>query len=75
MVVAERVYQGVLHLPEPLQAEVLNFTEYLLLKAERTATPEDENAWPSLSLALAMRGMEDEDTPEYTVADLKERFS
>ena len=36
---------------------------------------EDENAWLSLSLALAMRGMEDEDTPEYTVADLKEQFT
>lgn len=75
MVVAERVYQSVLQLPEPFQAEVLNFTEYLLLKAQQTFTPDDENAWPSLSLALAMRGMEDEDTPEYSVADLKERFS
>ncbi len=75
MIVAERVYQSVLQLPEPLQAEVLNFSEYLLLKAQRTAAPEDENAWSSLSLALAMRGMENEDTPEYTLADLKERFS
>jgi hypothetical protein len=75
VVVAERVYQSVLQLPEPFQAEVLNFTEYLLLKAQQTFTQDDENAWPSLSLALAMRGMEHEDTPEYTVADLKERFS
>jgi hypothetical protein len=36
---------------------------------------EDENTWPNLSLALAMRGMEDEDMPEYTLADLRERFS
>jgi len=36
---------------------------------------DDENVWPSLSLILAMRGMEDEEMPEYTVADLKERFS
>ena len=75
MVVAERIYQSVLQLPEPFQAEVLNFTEYLLLKAQQTITPDAENAWPSLSLALAMRGMEDEATPEYTIADLKERFS
>jgi hypothetical protein len=75
MVVAERVYQSVLQLPELFQAEVLNFTEYLLLKAQRMATPEDENVWSSLSLALAMRGMEDEDMPEYTIEDLKERFS
>jgi hypothetical protein len=32
--------------------------EHLLLKAQWTVTPEDENAWPSLSLALAMRGHE-----------------
>jgi hypothetical protein len=36
---------------------------------------QDENTWPNLSLALAMRGMEDEDMPEYTIEDLKERFS
>ena len=75
MVVAERVYQSVLQLPEPFQAEVLNFTEYLLLKAQQAVTPEDENAWPSLSLTLAMRGIEDEDTPEYTLTDVKEQFT
>lgn len=74
MAVAEKVYQSVLQLPEPFQAEVLNFTEYLLLKAQRAVVSEDESAWPSLSLALAMRGMEDEAMPEYTIADLKERF-
>jgi hypothetical protein len=36
---------------------------------------DDENAWLSLSLTLAMRGMEDEEMPEYTITDLKERFS
>jgi hypothetical protein len=75
MAVAEKVYQSVLQLPEPFQAEVLNFTEYLLLKAQRAVVSEDESVWPSLSLALAMRGMEDEEMPEYTLADLKERFS
>jgi len=65
----------VLQLPEPFQAEVLSFAEYLLLKAQRAAAPEDAHDWASLSLALAMRGMEDEEMPEYTVADLKERFS
>ena len=75
MIVAERIYQSVLQLPEPLQAEVLSFAEYLLMKAQRIATPGDENAWSNLSLTLAMRGMEDESTPNYTVADLKEQFS
>jgi hypothetical protein len=36
---------------------------------------QDENTWPNLSLALAMRGMEDEDMPEYTLADVKEQFT
>ncbi len=75
MMVAERIYQNVQKLPEPLQAEVLDFVEYLLLKAERAATPEDDNEWADISLALAMRGLEDQETPEYSTADLKEKFS
>jgi hypothetical protein len=75
MMVAERIYESVQKLPEPLQAEVLDFVEYLLLKAQREATPEDEQTWASMSLDLAMRGMEDENTPEYTTTDLKEQFA
>jgi len=72
--VTERIYEGVQKLPEPFQIEVLDFIEYLLMKAQRDATWEDENTWASMSLDLAMRGMEDEDIPEYTMADLKEVF-
>ena len=75
MIVMEKIHQSMQKLPEPLQAEVLDFVEYLLSKAQREATPEDENAWAGMSLDLAMRGMEDEDTPEYTAADLKEEFA
>jgi len=75
MIVAERIHQYVQKLPEPLQAEVLDFVEYLLLKVERETAQQDELAWSNLSLSLAMRGMEDEDTPSYTIADMKEVFS
>ena len=75
MTVAERIHQHVQKLPTPFQAEVLDFVEYLLLKVERRATYQEEIAWSDLSLSLAMRGMEDEDTPDYSIADLKEVFS
>jgi len=76
MIVTERIYQYVQKLPESLQTEALDFVEYLLLKVERATThQQDELAWSNLSLTLAMRGMEDEDTPDYTSADLKEVFS
>ncbi|HZQ05490.1 MAG TPA: DUF2281 domain-containing protein [Anaerolineae bacterium] len=75
MVVADAIYERVQKLPQPLQAEVLDFVEFLLLRAERDTGAEDEQTWATLSLDLAMRGMEDEETPGYTLADLKERFA
>ena len=75
MTVTERIHRHVQELPEPLQAEVLDFVEYLLPKVERETAPQDEFNWSNLSLSLAMRGMEDENTPSYTVDDLKEVFS
>lgn len=62
-------------LPERLQAEVLDFIEFLLARAEREQEIQDEQEWSDLSLSLAMRGMEDEGSPEYSVSDLKESFS
>jgi Flp pilus assembly protein CpaB len=54
---------------------VLDFVEYLLAKAERQQARREEQAWSRTSLSLAMRGMEDENGPEYTAEDLEERFS
>jgi hypothetical protein len=56
-----------------MQAEVLDFVEYLLAKAEREAGQEEDRAWRVGSLASALRGMEVEG-PEYTEADLAEPF-
>jgi hypothetical protein len=71
----DTIQQYVQKLPRPLQAEVLDFVEYLLAKIEREAAQQDETDWSVLSLAFAMRGMEREDVPLYTTADLKVVFS
>jgi hypothetical protein len=48
--------------------EVLDYLEFLLAKAER-----EDKEWSRLSLASAMRGMEDEPAI-YTIADLKVKY-
>lgn len=74
MTVAEKIHQRVLVLPIPMQSEVLNFVEFLLTKVKTGVTEMDDQEWANFSLTMAMRGMEDEPGPEYTLADLKERF-
>ena len=71
MAVAEKIHQYVQKMPMSLQVEVLDFVEYLLSKLERETAEQSEPSWSDLSLALAMRGMEHEDMPTYTIADLK----
>ena len=71
MAIVEKIQHYLQRLPTAFQVEVLDFVEYLLAKAER----QDERDWSDVSLAFAMRGMEDEDTPVYTVADLKVVFA
>lgn len=71
MAVAEKINERVQQLPERAQAEVLNFVEYLLVRSEQA---QGRREWSEGSLALALRGMED-DGPEYTDDDLTERFS
>ena len=75
MNVAEKINKQVRRLPEQTQSEVLDFVEYLLAKAERQQVRREEQEWSRTSVSLAMRGMEDENGPEYTGEDLEERFS
>jgi len=70
MAITEKIQRYVQKLPSAFQVEVLDFVEYLLTKSERR---EDQD-WADLSLTLAMRGMEDENAPSYTSADLKVVF-
>ena len=71
MAIVEKIQQYVQRLPTSFQTEVLDFVEYLLMKTGRR----EESDWSDLSLAFAMRGMQDEDAPTYTTADLKVVFT
>lgn len=75
MQVEEEIQKNVRKLPETFQVEVLNFIEYLLAKSEREVARQDELDWSGFSLASAMREIEDEDMPTYTMDDLKVLFS
>jgi hypothetical protein len=70
MALSEKIKADVEKLPEALQEEVLDFVEYLLMKASQR----EDKEWLAGFLATAMQGMEDEGGPEYTEADLKEIF-
>lgn len=74
MTLPEKIIQHLQKLPESVQAEVLDFVEYLELKVGRHQIIQDERDWSTLSLSYAMRGMEDEQT-SYSPNDLKEIFS
>ena len=69
MVLADKIQQYVERLPTSFQAEVLDFVEYLLTKVEREVVLREERVWSDFSLSSAMRGMEDEDAPSYTMSD------
>ena len=69
MVLNEEIQECIRKLPESLQEEMLDYLEFLLVKANR-----EDNEWTRLSLASAMRGMENE--PDlYTLSDLKVKYS
>lgn len=71
MVIEEKIQENIHRLPASLQAEVLDYVEFLVAKAARN----DESELSAMSLSLAMRDMEDEEALEYRSADLRERFS
>jgi len=69
MALDEKVFQYVQKLPWSLQEELLNFIQYLLVKAEQ----QEKQEWGLLSLSSAMRDMEDEPAL-YSMADIKVSF-
>lgn len=69
MVLEDRIHEYVQKLPLAFQQELLDFIQYLLVKAEQ----QDRREWSSLALSFAMRDMEDEE-PQYTLSDLKVVF-
>ena len=74
MIIADKIQEYLQRLPAPLQTEVLDFVEYLVSKAHRDIPHRESESWSDVSLSAAMRGMEHEETPSYTVADLKALF-
>ena len=74
MTLSEKIIQHIQNLPDTLQAEVLDFVEYLESKAEKGKEDIEEKEWSDISLSFAMRGIEDEHSP-YALDDLKENFS
>ena len=73
MAIADKLQEKLSKLPEPLQNEVLDFAEYLVRKYNGQ-TRQDDREWANLSLQYALRGMEDESSPCYTISDLKVVF-
>ena len=67
MTVTEQIIERVKALPEAVQAEVLDFVEFLEAKTDINSTV----AWSSFSLSQAMRGMESEST-QYSLKDVKD---
>jgi hypothetical protein len=72
MGIAGRILEHLHSLPEPMQARVLDFIEYLERAADGVEAEDAD--WSVFSLSEAMRGLEDEPSP-YSVDDLKETFS
>lgn len=70
MTLAQKIQQKVEKLPEAVQAEILDFVDFIDQKKERSSDLE----WKAFSLSSAMRGMETETSPDYTPSDLKETF-
>jgi hypothetical protein len=72
MQVSEKIQKYAQKLPDHLQREALDFIEYLMAKWKQEVNEDAD--WTNLSLQMMMRGMEDEQTPEYTKSDLKVAF-
>ena len=69
MTLDEKIYKYVQNLPRSFQEELLDYAEYLVMKADQ----EEKRDWDAISLSSAMRGMEDE-TVSYSVSDLWKSF-
>ena len=73
MTTSEIIIQQLKSLPEPEQREVLDFVEFLKFRRQKPTGRGEDVSWSEFSLASAMRGMEEEETP-YTLNDVKESF-
>jgi hypothetical protein len=70
MTLDEKIQQYAQKLPYSLQEELLDFVQYLLMKAEQ----QEKQDWASLSLSAAMRDIDDEPAL-YSLSDLRVVFA
>ena len=70
MTIVELIQEKVKLLPKSTQREVLDFVDYLLQRSRQ-----EDVLWSKLSLRWALRGLEDEEWPEYDAQDLKEKWA
>lgn len=70
MTLDEKIHQYTQKLPHAFQEELLDFVQYLLMKAEQ----QEKQDWASLSLSSAVRDMESEPVL-YSLSDLRVVFA
>ena len=69
MTLDEKIHEYVQKLPRSFQEELLDYVEYLLMKADQ----QEKQDWGSLSLSSAMRDMQEESI-SYSLSDVRESF-
>jgi hypothetical protein len=74
MPTVEKISEYVAKMPDPYQAEVLHYVEYLWSKLQSQERDPDDLLWQEFSLASALRDMDEVDEVTYTKDDLKEIF-
>lgn len=74
MPTTEKISEYLSQMPELYQAEVLHYVEFLWQKLQHQDRDKDDLLWQELSLASALRDMDEADEVTYTVDDLKKKF-
>ena len=74
MSVATRIFNRVRYLPEHLQAEILEFVEFVAGKSRECQSNSTDLDWQEFALSEALRETDDESGPEYLESDIKYRF-
>ena len=72
MSVQQQIAEKIQSLPEDKQQEVLVFVELLRQKSVQEGAANENQEWNRFSLDQAMTGLEKDDLPAYTEADLTE---
>jgi hypothetical protein len=70
MTIVEKILDQLKSMPASVQAEVLDFVEYMKLKESHKG---EHGEWSQFSLDSAMRGIKEEPSP-YRIEDIKERI-